>query len=178
MGQQYHIGCKFNKALCAGCSIFTHCMNLWVGEGHDKPWRRTEPKPTRPSWHSYFSTISTDVACRSTCLRRQVGAVIVRDKQILSTGYNGTPMGEEHCVVCERERLGIKPGTQYELCKSVHAESNAIIQAAKHGVSIDGADIYVTDEPCFMCRRMIVNAGIKSVYVKGKLWNHILKKEV
>lgn len=123
----------------------------------------------RPSWITYFALIASTVSSRSTCLRRQVGAVIVRDKWILSTGYNGTPMGEEHCVVCERERLGIKPGERYELCKSVHAEANAIIQAARHGVAIDGADIYVTDKPCFMCRRMIVNAGIKNVYVKGVL---------
>ena len=123
----------------------------------------------KPSWNEYFSTISKVVSTRSTCLRRQVGAVIVKDRQILSTGYNGTPMGEDHCVVCERKRLGIKAGEHYELCKSVHAEANAIIQAARHGVAIDGADIYVTDTPCFMCRRMIVNAGIKNVYVKGVL---------
>jgi dCMP deaminase len=127
---------------------------------------------SRPSWDQYFSTISEVVASRATCLRRKVGAVIVRDKQILATGYNGTPKGEHHCVVCERQRLNIEPGTHYELCKSVHAEANAIIQAAKHGVMIDGADIYVTDEPCIMCRRMIVNAGIERVYVKGRLWYH------
>jgi len=125
----------------------------------------------RPSWTTYFALIAKTVSSRSTCLRRQVGAVIVRDKQILSTGYNGTPMGEEHCIVCERERLGIKAGERYELCKSVHAEANAIIQAARHGVAIDGTDIYVTDTPCFMCRRMIVNAGIKNVYVKGVLYS-------
>jgi len=124
----------------------------------------------RPAWDDYFALLANTVASRSTCLRRQVGAVIVRDKQILSTGYNGTPMGEEHCQVCERERLGIAAGERYELCKSVHAEANAIIQAARHGVAIDGADMYVTDEPCFMCRRMIVNAGIKNVYVKGEVW--------
>lgn len=125
---------------------------------------------TRPSWDEYFATLAETVATRVTCLRRQVGAVIVRDKQILSTGYNGTPRGEDHCLVCERERLGIKPGERYELCKSVHAEANAIIQAARHGAAIDGADMYITDEPCFMCRRMIVNAGITNVYVKGELW--------
>jgi len=132
----------------------------------------------KPSWNEYFSSLATTVATRSTCFRRNVGAVVVKDKQILTTGYNGTPTGEPHCQVCERERLNIPSGERYELCNSVHAESNAIIQAAKHGVSIDGADIYVTDEPCFMCRRMIVNAGIKNVYIKGVLWNHILRKEV
>jgi dCMP deaminase len=126
----------------------------------------------RPSWNEYFSALAKTVATRSTCLRRQVGAVIVRDKQILSTGYNGTPVGEDHCVVCERTKLGIPAGERYELCKSVHSEANAIIQAAKHGMGINGADIYVTDEPCFMCRRMLVNAGIINVYVKGELWNH------
>jgi len=133
---------------------------------------------TRPSWSEYFALLAKTVATRSTCLRRNVGAIIVKDRLILSSGYNGTPMGEAHCVVCERERLRVKPGERYELCKSVHAEANAIIQAARHGISIDGADIYVTDEPCFMCRRMIVNAGIKNVYIKGVLWNHILRKEV
>ena len=130
----------------------------------------------KPSWNEYFASLATSVASRVTCLRRQVGAVIVKDKQILTTGYNGTPAGEEHCVVCERKRLNIKPGERYEICKSVHAEANAIIQAAKHGVAIDGADLYVTDTPCFMCRRMIVNAGIKNVYVKGILWDQTEKR--
>jgi dCMP deaminase len=124
----------------------------------------------RPSWTEYFKTLSETVATRSTCLRRNVGAVIVKNKQILSTGYNGTPVGEEHCQTCERQRLNVKPGERYELCRSVHAEANAIIQAAQHGVAIEGADIYVTDEPCFMCRRMIKNAGIHDIYVKGVLW--------
>lgn len=123
---------------------------------------------SRPSWNDYFNSLAETVSRRSTCLRRNVGAVIVRDRQILSTGYNGTPIGEEHCEICERKRLGIKPGERYELCKSVHAEANAIIQAARHGVCIDGSDIYITDEPCFMCSRMIINAGIKNIYIKGE----------
>jgi dCMP deaminase len=126
---------------------------------------------TRQSWTEYFATITQVVSTRSTCLRRQVGAIVVKNNQILSTGYNGTPVGEEHCKTCLRQELNIKPGERYELCRSVHAEANAIIQAAKHGVSIEGADIYVTDEPCLMCRRMIINAGIANVYVKGEIWD-------
>lgn len=105
------------------------------------------------------------VAGRSTCLRRQVGAVIVKDKQILSTGYNGSPSGLSHCAQtgCLRQKLGIPSGERTEICRAVHAEQNALIQAAKHGVSIDGADIYTTVQPCVLCTKLIINAGIKRV---------------
>ena len=117
----------------------------------------------RPEWQEYFLDIAKLVSKRATCLRRQHGAVIVADKQILATGYNGAPSGAEHCVVCEREKAGCAPGTRYELCRSVHAEANAIAQAAKHGSAIRAATMYITGPPCKMCARLIVNAGIVEV---------------
>jgi dCMP deaminase len=109
--------------------------------------------------------IARQVATRSTCLRRSVGAVIVRDKRILSTGYNGAPRGLEHCDVvgCLREKLGIPSGQRQEICRGLHAEQNAIIQAALHGVSIEGGTIYVTHQPCITCAKMIINSGIVRV---------------
>lgn len=106
------------------------------------------------------------VAGRSTCLRRQVGAVIVKDKQILSTGYNGSPSGLAHCAEtgCLRQKLEIPSGERSEICRAVHAEQNALVQAAKHGVSINGADIYTTVQPCVLCTKLIINAGIKRVF--------------
>ena len=103
------------------------------------------------------------VAKRSTCLRNQVGAVLVRDKRILSTGYNGAPAGLEHCdsVGCARE--GVESGTRHELCRAVHAEQNAIIQAALHGIGIEGAILYCTHQPCILCAKMMINARISRV---------------
>lgn len=122
----------------------------------------------RPSWDSYFMQMAQVVASRSTCLRRQVGAVIVKDKQILSTGYNGSPSGLKHCaeVGCLREQLGIPSGERHEICRAVHAEQNAMVQAAKHGVAINGADIYTIVQPCVLCTKLIINAGIKRVVYK------------
>jgi len=110
------------------------------------------------------------VAKRSTCLRRQVGAVLVRDKKILATGYNGAPSGLEHCleIGCLREQLGIPSGERHELCRGLHAEQNAIIQAAYHGVGIRGATLYCTNHPCIICSKMIINAGIlKIIFEEG-----------
>jgi dCMP deaminase len=119
----------------------------------------------RPSWDEYFVEIARQVATRSTCLRRSVGAVIVRDKRILSTGYNGPPSGLAHCdeVGCLREQLGIPSGERQEICRGLHAEQNAIIQAALHGVSTQGATIYTTLQPCVTCAKMVINAGIERV---------------
>jgi len=121
----------------------------------------------RPSKQEYFMQIAKDVSSRSTCIRRQHGAVIVRNDQILSTGYNGSPKGMPHCSIlgCLREELNVPSGERYELCRSVHAEANAIIQAAKNGVNIDEATMYITGMPCYMCAKMIVNAGLKEVWV-------------
>lgn len=123
----------------------------------------------RPSWDQYFMEIARQVATRSTCLRRHVGAVIVQDKRILCTGYNGAPRGMEHCDVagCLREELHIPSGQRQEICRGLHAEQNAIIQAAVSGVSIKGATIYITHSPCVLCAKMIINAGIERVVIKG-----------
>lgn len=120
----------------------------------------------RPSWEEYFMDIALLVARRSTCLRRAVGALIVKDKRILATGYNGAPSGIRHCeeVGCLRETMNIKSGQRHELCRGIHAEQNAIIQAAYHGVQIKGASLYCTNLPCSICTKMIINAGIKKIY--------------
>ncbi len=123
----------------------------------------------RPSWDDYFLEIAAVVAKRSTCLRRQVGAVIVRDRQIISTGYNGAPTGIRHCaeVGCLRERLHVPSGERHELCRGLHAEQNAIIQAALHGVSTKGGTLYCTNHPCSICAKMLINAGIVRIVVNG-----------
>jgi dCMP deaminase len=124
----------------------------------------------RPSWDEYFMEITRLVVSRSTCLRRQVGAVIVKDKKILATGYNGAPSGLPHCleVGCLRDEMGIPSGERHELCRGLHAEQNAIIQAAYHGVSINGATLYCTNLPCIICAKMLINAGItRVVYAEG-----------
>lgn len=119
----------------------------------------------RPSLDEYFLEIAFVVGKRATCLRKNVGAVIVRDKRILSTGYNGAPSGMEHCleIGCIRDLEKIPSGTRQEKCRAVHAEQNAIIQAAIHGVSIAGATIYCTHQPCILCAKMIINSNIKKV---------------
>ncbi|RLD95690.1 MAG: cytidine deaminase [Aquificota bacterium] len=122
----------------------------------------------RPSWDRYFMEIAIMVSSRSTCLRRRVGAVLVKDKRILATGYNGPPSGLAHCVDvgCLREKLGIPSGERHEICRGLHAEQNAIIQAALHGVSIKGAQLYTTTFPCIICSKMLINAGIKEIFYK------------
>lgn len=124
----------------------------------------------RPSWDQYFIEITRLVASRSTCLRRQVGAVLVKDKHILATGYNGTPAGISHCeqTGCLREKLKVPSGERHELCRGLHAEQNAIIQAAKHGVDISSSILYCTDSPCIICSKMLINAGIEQIiYLRG-----------
>ncbi len=120
----------------------------------------------RPSWDEYFMEITKLVAQRSTCLRRQVGAIIVKEKKILTTGYNGAPSGTTHCldIGCLRDKLNVPSGERHELCRALHAEQNAIIQAAQHGVSIKGGVLYSTLQPCSLCSKMIINSGITAVY--------------
>jgi len=124
---------------------------------------------SRPGWDEYFMELAKVVAKRSTCLRQKVGAIIVKDKRILATGYNGAPSGMAHCldIGCEREKLKIPSGERQELCRGLHAEQNAIIQAARFGICIDGSILYTTHCPCITCAKMIINAGIKKV-VYGK----------
>ncbi|MBS4008640.1 MAG: cytidine/deoxycytidylate deaminase family protein [Clostridium sp.] len=121
----------------------------------------------RPSWDTYFMEITRVVANRSTCLRRKVGATIIKDKRILTTGYNGAPKDLAHCqeVGCIREEKQIPSGERHELCRALHAEQNAILQAALYGVSIQGATVYCTTHPCVMCAKMIINAGMKEVVI-------------
>jgi dCMP deaminase len=124
----------------------------------------------RPTWDEYFMQITALVASRSTCMRRQVGAILVKEKNILATGYNGTPSGIKHCDVtgCLREQLNVPSGERHELCRGLHAEQNAIIQAARHGVNISGSILYCTNSPCIICTKMLINAGIrKVVYLEG-----------
>lgn len=122
-------------------------------------------------WDKRFMSVTEEVAKWSSCFQenRHVGAVIVKDKHVIATGYNGAPAGVESCVEkgeCLRRKLGIPSGTKHELCFAVHAEQNAIIQAAKHGVSVVGGTLYCTHQPCTICGKMIINAGIKRVVYK------------
>ncbi len=122
----------------------------------------------RPGWDEYFMEIAELVKQRSTCLRRKVGAVIVKDKRILSTGYNGPPSGLKHCeeTGCLRDKLGIPSGERHELCRGLHAEQNAIIQAAMFGAGIQGGTIYITLSPCILCTKMLINAGITKIVLR------------
>ena len=123
----------------------------------------------RMSWDEYFMQMAELTAKRSTCLRRQVGAVIVKDRHIIATGYNGAPRGLKHCEElggCLRQKLGVPSGQRHELCRALHAEQNAIIQAATLGQSIEDGTIYVTHQPCVICAKMIINAGIKRIVVR------------
>jgi dCMP deaminase len=126
-------------------------------------------KDMRPVWDEYFMEICRLTAERSTCLRRKVGAVIVKNKRIVTTGYNGAPSGLAHCedVGCTRQQLSIPSGQRQELCRGIHAEQNAIIQAAIMGVSIEGGTLYCTTQPCALCAKMLINAGIKRIVYMG-----------
>lgn len=133
----------------------------------------------RPTWDEYFMEMAELAAKRSTCLRRNVGAVIVKDKRALATGYNGAPSGVKHCSEiggCLREQLKVPSGERHELCRALHAEQNAIIQAAKTGNSIEGATIYITHQPCVICAKMLINAGIKRIVVKEGYPDDMSKK--
>ncbi len=123
----------------------------------------------RPDWEHYFMEITEVVAKRSTCLRRNVGSILVKDKRILATGYNGAPQGIVHCDVtgCLREKNQVPPGEKHELCRGLHAEQNAIIQAAVHGISIKGNTLYTNIYPCVICAKMLINAGIERIVYKG-----------
>jgi dCMP deaminase len=126
-------------------------------------------KASRPNIDEYFLKIASVVAERSTCLRHHVGAVAVRDKHILATGYNGAPAGLKDCLElgCLRDEMNIESGTRHEICRGIHAEQNVIIQASLHGVSLEGATIYVTHSPCILCAKMLVNAKIKRYVTFG-----------
>ncbi len=122
-------------------------------------------KIERPDWDAYFIEMTKIASKRSTCTRRSVGAVIVKDNHVLATGYNGVPVKVDHCdkTGCLRDKLNVPSGERHELCTGLHAEQNAIIQAAVHGVSIKGATIYCTTKPCSICTKMIINAQISKI---------------
>jgi len=123
---------------------------------------------SRISWDDYFFDFAELASKRSTCLRRTVGAVLVKDKMVVATGYNGPPRGLPHCseTGCIRQDENVPSGQRHELCRGLHAEQNAIIQAAKSGVNINGAHLYCSTKPCAICTKMIINAGIKKVFYK------------
>jgi len=132
----------------------------------------------RPSWESYFLEIARVVSGRSTCLRRKVGAVLVKDKRLLTTGYNGAPAGLAHCLEtgCLRREKNVPSGERHELCRGLHAEQNAIIQGALHGVSIRGAELYCTHHPCSLCAKMLINAGIKKIILQEEYPDEMARK--
>lgn len=121
----------------------------------------------RPSWDEYFMDVAGLVARRSTCLRRNVGAILVKDKRILATGYNGAPAGLKHCldIGCLRQKLNIPSGERHELCRALHAEQNALIQASLYGISVKGSALYATCQPCVICAKMLINAGIREIII-------------
>jgi dCMP deaminase len=123
----------------------------------------------RPSWDEYFLEVARLVARRATCLRRSVGAVLVKDKKILATGYNGSPSGLSHCIDigCLRQKLKIPSGERHELCRGLHAEQNVLLQAALHGVSTKDSILYITNQPCIICAKMLINAGIREIVTSG-----------
>lgn len=131
--------------------------------------KKAAVKRRRPDWDEYFMGIAKLISERSTCLRRAVGALIVKNRRILTTGYNGTPSGITHCEVvgCLREKLKVPSGERHELCRGLHAEQNAIIQAALYGVDIHGGTLYCTNQPCSICAKMLINAGIKEIVMES-----------
>ncbi|MCX7704518.1 MAG: cytidine/deoxycytidylate deaminase family protein [Planctomycetota bacterium] len=142
--------------------------------------RSKQIKKERPSWDSYFLRIAQEVSRRATCIRRSVGALLVRDKHILSTGYNGPPSGLPHCtdIGCLREERKIPTGERQELCRGLHAEQNALLQAAIHGVSVKGSVLYCTSTPCSLCAKMLINAGVVRIVAleeyPDEFSNHLL----
>jgi dCMP deaminase len=126
-------------------------------------------KNERPPWDTYFMGIAALVAQRATCIRRQVGAVLVRDRRIITTGYNGVPSGIKHCseAGCLRESLGVPSGERHELCRGLHAEQNAIIQAALYGVSLEGTTLYCTNQPCSICSKMLINVKVEKIIIQS-----------
>lgn len=142
-----------------------------------KTKKRSDPL-CRPKWDEYFLGIASLVAKRSTCLRRNVGAVLVKDKRILTTGYNGAPSGLKHCedIGCLRDKLKIPSGQRHELCRALHAEMNAILQAAQYGIGVQGSVMYCTNQPCVICAKMIVNSGIKKIVIHSNYPDKLAKK--
>lgn len=129
--------------------------------------KKKKVSPKRPSWNKYFLEMTQLISKRSTCLRRHIGAVAVRDKRILATGYNGAPSGLAHCtdIGCIRQKLNIPSGQRQELCRGLHAEQNVIIQAVLHKVDLKGSILYVTNQPCVTCTKMLISVGVKEIII-------------
>lgn len=140
--------------------------------------KRNEAAPERPSWDEYFSRIALEVATRSTCLRRHVGAVLVLNKRILATGYNGAPRGVRHCseTGCLRATHNVPSGERHELCRGLHAEMNALIQAASHGIRVEEATLYSTTFPCSLCAKMLINGGIRRIVAQSDYADSLAKE--
>ncbi len=144
--------------------------------------KRANQRHKRPTWDEYFLELAYLVSKRTTCLRRGVGAVLVKDKKILATGYNGAPSGLKHCIEigCLRKKLNIPSGERHELCRGLHAEQNVLLQAALYGVSTKDSTLYITNQPCIICVKMLINAGIKEIVICGdypdKLAREFLKE--
>ena len=134
----------------------------------------------RPSWDAYFMQMAELVRSRSSCLRRGVGAVIVKDNRVIASGYNGAPKGIAHCseTGCLRQQMNVPSGQRHELCRGLHAEQNAIIQAACLGVSIEGATLYCTTQPCVICTKMLINAGIRRVVITESYPDELAEKMI
>lgn len=156
--------------------IKTYCRDCRKGKCkiHSEP----PPLVKRLSWDEYFIGIAEATANRSTCLRHQLGAVLVKDRRILGTGYNGAPRGLPHCVDvgCMRDKLKIPSGTMHELCMAVHAEQNAVIQAALHGASTEGSEMFITHAPCAVCTKIMINAGVKRIVYRNHYPDDFAKK--
>ena len=132
----------------------------------------------RPDWDEYFMEMAELAAKRSSCLRRRVGAVLVKDKKVLATGYNGAPKDITHCEVtgCLREEMGVPSGERHEICRGVHAEQNLVAQAALHGVKTEKSTVYCTHQPCIICTKILINAGIKKIYFKNAYSDQFAEK--
>lgn len=132
----------------------------------------------RPNWDQYFMEMAELAAKRATCLRRKVGAVLVKDRRILATGYNGAPKKLPHCeeTGCLRKQKNVPSGQRHEICRGIHAEQNLIAQSALHGVKTEGATVYCTDQPCSICTKLLINAGIKRIYYKNPYDDEFTKK--
>ncbi len=140
--------------------------------------RKITEKHNRPSWNGYFLEVAQLVSKRATCLRRRVGAVAVKDKRILATGYNGAPSGLAHCldIGCLREKLKIPSGQRQELCRGLHAEQNVIIQAVLHKIDLKGSTIYITNQPCVTCAKMLISVGVKDIVTIGSYPDELAKE--
>jgi len=163
---------------CNAIKEIKTCRSCQYCEDRFKEKKKMKRLEDRPKLDDYFLQITEVVAKRSTCIRHDVGSVIVKDKHIISTGYNGAPKGTKHCyeLGCIRDIEAIPSGTMHEKCRAVHSEQNAIIQAGLHGISTEGGTIYCTHQPCIICAKMIINAGIvKIVYKKSYPDTHSLE---